>query len=599
MPAVASDQAIAPAIEGSTPPPGALSSSRGVLSLCVFSVLLLSPAVAALFLSDASGDALGSQLALSLVLWSFWVALWGKPYRACLAAMPFLLTIPVADYLLFTYRSPLNPQVVAIILETNTEESLQYLGRLWPVIVLAYASVIALAGGLLRVMRQHPVQWAPRWRVAALVGAPAIVCGLHFLYQPLESAASGLQARSGPFRTTPWPLELESLRLTAPFGFLLQVSDGLAAERKVAAVHRLTEKFRFGAHQSMQSADRQVFVLVIGESSREDKWSLNGYTRRTSPRLQREANLVSFDNVITVAPWTLASVPVILTRKPAEKALDLVFPERSLVSAFREAGFATYWMSTQTPVGAFDAAYSVYAKEAEHVRYFNLTGAWQETPPDGVMLAPLEQALAVAGEDRQLIVIHTLGSHAQYRRRYPNDFDVFKPTADKINSAMWHDQAYRARLNNTYDNTILYTDYFLSEVIAAVKASGRPLATVLYVADHGEDLYDGGCENSEHGHVTFAGVRIPMFFWYSDAYQQRFPDKVMALKEHREDPLTNESIFPLMLDAAQIRFPGDNPALSVMGASFVPPSRRLVRSLEGKTIDFDHAHPDASCLLVN
>lgn len=573
--------------------------SAGSLGLCIFSALMLSPAAAALFSSSAPKDQLWPALALSVVLWSFWVALWGKPYRACLAATPFLLTLPVCHYLLWTYSAQITPQLFGVILETTPQEALQYLRGPWLAILMVYAVTIAVAWGALRMMRRYEVQWPPRWRLIALLGAPAILGALHLVYRPLESAGAWLTPGQNAFRTTPWPLEVESARFTAPFGVILQVVDAVEAERKIAAVNRLHEAFRFDARQTLQSPDRQVYVLVIGESAREDRWSVNGYARPTSPRLDKQSNLISFTDVTTVATWTRASVPVILTRKPAEMALDSQFSERSLVSAFREAGFATYWLSMQTPLGFFDAPLSAYAKEAEHVRYFNLTGDWAETPPDGVMLEPLKRILASATEKRQLIVVHTLGSHIDYRHRYPDDFDVFKPSLPKSEPGAVHDKTYTSKLTNSYDNSILYTDYFLSELIKAVQASGRPLATVLYVSDHGEDLYDGGCDNWAHGHATVAGIRIPLFFWYSAAYQQTFPEKVAALKSHREERLTTESVFPLMLDSAAIGFSAKDPTRSVMSATFTPKPKRLVRTLDGETIEFDHAHRNAQCQLVN
>ena len=87
-----------------------------------------------------------------------------------------------------------------------------------------------------------------------------------------------------------------------------------------------------------------------------------------------------------------------------------------------------------------------------------------------------------------------------------------------------------------------------------------------------------------------------LFFWYSDAYQQMFPDKVATLRRYREEPLTTESVFPLMLDSTET---GEDPTRSVMSTSFARPARRLVRSLGGDTIDFDHAHSNGSYQLVN
>ncbi|WP_346428566.1 sulfatase-like hydrolase/transferase [Janthinobacterium agaricidamnosum] len=60
--------------------------------------------------------------------------------------------------------------------------------------------------------------------------------------------------------------------------------------------------------------------MVIGESSRYDRWSLNGYERDTNPLLKQEANLVPLADVITAVSATRLSVPVIISRKPATQA---------------------------------------------------------------------------------------------------------------------------------------------------------------------------------------------------------------------------------------------------------------------------------------
>jgi glucan phosphoethanolaminetransferase (alkaline phosphatase superfamily) len=215
------------------------------------------------------------------------------------------------------------------------------------------------------------------------------------------------------------------------------------------------------------------------------------------------------------------------------------------------------------------------------------------------MIEPLERILANSAEGRQLIVVHTLGSHMEYRRRYPDEFDVFKPSLTRTDPQLWHDQAYKERLSNTYDNSILYTDYFLSKVLSALKASGRPLAAMLYVSDHGEDLYDAGCDNRGHGLATTAALRIPLFFWYSDAYQLTFAAKIAQLQRHSNEPLTSESVFPLLLDAAGIQFSGEDLSRSIMSASFVRPAKRIVYSITPGAIDFDRAHLNKECVLVN
>jgi len=580
--------------------PSQNGSALGLLGLALFTSLLLIPAVAAPVLAHVPLAGSFSALALSIVLWVFWLALWPKPRQACLAATPLLIVTPVTMYLLLAYHCLLNPAMLGVILETNIEESKQYLRALWLPIILSYGSLIAIAYLAFHLMAQYEVQWQRRYRLLSLFATPVIFAALHLAYAPLAAAAAKLAASdNNPYSTTLYPFELESARFSSPFGVILQVADTVESERTITAAAAAREAFRFGAHQTFDTADRQVYVLVIGESARKDRWSIYGYTRPTSPRLQREANLVSFGDVVTVAPETRISVPVILTRKTSAQATHWEFAERSLVGAFREAGFTTYWLSTQAPLGTWDASFSIYAKEAEHIAYYNITGGMKDTPPDGVMLEPLKRILAKTAEGRQLIVIHTVGSHLEYWHRYPDEFDVFKPSLEKDYPQLLRDQAYKDKLNNAYDNSILYTDYFLSEVIAAIKASGRPLAAVVYVADHGEDLYDGGCNNWGHGKSTTAALRIPLFFWSSEVYQQRFAAKMEQLSQHRNEPLTTESIFPLLMDTAEIHFPSESLTKSVMSASFVRPSSRIVHPVNFGDMDFDHAHLTSTCELRN
>ena len=129
--------------------------------------------------------------------------------------------------------------------------------------------------------------------------------------------------------------------------------------------------FKFGAHQVTGAEQPQVVVMVIGESSRYDRWSLNGYQRETNPLLKKEANLVSLSNVVTAVSATRLAVPVLVSRKPATQSLKAGFSEKSFLSAFKEAGFKTYWLSNQMSFGQFDTPISVFANEADVIQFLN------------------------------------------------------------------------------------------------------------------------------------------------------------------------------------------------------------------------------------
>ena len=82
------------------------------------------------------------------------------------------------------------------------------------------------------------------------------------------------------------------------------------------------------------------------------------------------------------------------------------------------------------------------------------------------------------------IVFHTYGSHFNYKERYPEEFAKFQPA-----NATEVEYKNKDQLINAYDNSVLYTDYFLHSLIGILKNSGAD-ATMIYSPDHGEDLLD-------------------------------------------------------------------------------------------------------------
>jgi glucan phosphoethanolaminetransferase (alkaline phosphatase superfamily) len=559
-------------------------------------VLAHAPASLVLVFVNESPTRPVQVLGYSMALWLTWVALWGRVFLACAAVAPLVLVVPVEIYLEIRYHTRLLPHVFGIIQESDWAEATEYLRGLGWQAALAYLSFVVAAGCALWILSRSGLAWRHRsrfWVVALFLG---LLGGMHVLYQHQQAWVKDLQTKQDELQVHGAPLVIRSIRDSFPFGLFLRYADYRDALDKLSRVRARTTDFKFGARQSIPYQGRETFVLVIGESARVDRWSINGYWRATSPRLSAEPNLISLTDVVSAASATRLSVPVLLSRKPAERAADFTFSERSLVSAFEEAGYKTYWLSNQAPIGKYDTPISVYAKEADQRHYFNVADFSKATPYDDVMLPQLARILA-RDEPRQLIVIHTLGSHYNYRQRYPDQFNVYRPTPDPDASISLMDPSRKEEINNAYDNSILYSDYFLSEVITDLKTSPSQLSALLYVSDHGEDLFDEGCPNIGHGKATVAGLRVPVFFWYSNGYAGRFSDKIQALVANRSARLTTENIFPTLLDAAGISFPTQDLTRSAMSRS-LQERRRLLGGL-ANTIDFDRARPNDKCELTN
>lgn len=369
--------------------------------------------------------------------------------------------------------------------------------------------------------------------------------------------------------------DLDILGKTWPFGLTGRGFDFYQERKHLAELGRSSSTFKFNARQTGADTTPEVVVIVIGESARYDRWSLNGYERDTNPLLAKESNLVVLQDVVTAVSATRLSVPVIISRKPANQSLEDGFVEKSFLTAYKEAGFKTFWLSNQISFGKFDTPVSVFAKEADVIQFLNLGGYTNNSNFDQILLAPLHNTLADPAP-KKLIVLHTLGSHWNYSQRHPKDFDKWQPSLFGVEQPAYTDLKIKPRMNNSYDNSVLYTDWFLSQVIEQLKAS-QQLSSMLYVADHGQTLYDGACRLAFHGHNTVHEFHVPAFVWYSSHYEDRYPDKVKQLQRHRKSRLATENMFHTLLDMADIRYPGDRLEWSFANRQFKQ-HKRLVDS---------------------
>lgn len=158
--------------------------------------------------------------------------------------------------------------------------------------------------------------------------------------------------------------------------------------------------------------DKQTVVIFLGETHRGDYLHFNGYNKNTTPKLDNE-NIISFNNAISQGPYTLVSTPMILTRKNVYD--NGLYPEKSLISAYKEAGFETWYVSYLSKSHIGDNEINLIANEADH--YI------QSDVNTNILKEILNNP-----SSKKLIVYKTVGSHYLYHTRYPDEYDVFKPS---------------------------------------------------------------------------------------------------------------------------------------------------------------------------
>lgn len=541
-----------------------------------------------------------------------WIAVWAlfkRPAYFHPLLLPAFLALPLELYLLVYYGQGISTHHLGIMAETSPSEAREFLGNSVWLLAAALIGVVAWWASTWAVAwRTRALDWEDRsrWLVLAVLGgcAALLLYSQRFGVMPETPVGTSQRARvhlvkaggAAPSALRPlphWaepPVDLRALAQSWPFGLAARGVDFYRERVYLAQLNRRSAAFRFGAYQAEGQDAPQVVVMVLGESSRYDRWSLNGYGRETNPLLAQERNLVMLSDVITPVSATRLSVPVIISRKPAMQSLKDGFSEKSFLSAFKEAGFKTWWLSNQVSFGKFDTPVSVFAREADEVEFLNLGGFSDGASYDAQLLEPLRRAVHDPAQ-KILIVLHTLGSHWNYAHRYPKEFDRWQPSLHGIDKPDYTNGALKPQINNSYDSAILYTDWFLSNVIGVLKESGLT-SSLLYVADHGQTLYDKSCKIAFHGHNTQFEFHVPAFVWYSDAYQERFPAKVDQLQRHRKAKLSTENMFHSLLDMADVRYPGEALERSVVSSQFKR-HKRYVDSY-GWT-DYDDAYLKGDC----
>lgn len=364
---------------------------------------------------------------------------------------------------------------------------------------------------------------------------------------------------------------------SSPFGIFSQSQLTFLIRQEESRLRELAKSFDFSATRSETPAAPETYVLVVGESARRHNFGLYGYGRDTTPSLAKNPNVLAFQNVVTQVAQTQVSVPLILTRGSIEN-LQRAAREKSIITLFHDVGFRTYWLSAQQREIAM-AAISHYTDEADVVRFF-------ERKHDMALIDAMRELLAKEGNPAQkrFFVLHTLGSHFNLTSRYPREFARYP---DGLGSGMFEGTSASlssAELINAYDNTILYTDHVLSQLIALLREQPG-LKAFLYLSDHGDNLRDDDRNLFGHAHNNEYDLPIPLVFWYSDEYALQFPDKIATARLNLAHPLTTRSVFYSLAEMAAITL--DDPDLSKLSvfSTRLDHTKRMVG--QPKPFDFD------------
>jgi heptose-I-phosphate ethanolaminephosphotransferase len=326
-------------------------------------------------------------------------------------------------------------------------------------------------------------------------------------------------------------------------------------------------------------------VLVIGESYNKHHSQLYGYDKPTTPRqlaMAEEGSLIPFSDV--VSSWNLTSFVFkhmlslwavgdsgVWCDKP-------LFPE-----VFRKAGYHVTFLTNQFLPKAKEAVYDFsggffLCDSALSRRFFDERNTTLYRYDDG-LLKELQQR---EGKGR-LTILHLMGSHVDYSARYPKAFRQFTPQQydrPELTPKQLQTLAH-------YDNSLLYNDSILKAVTSHFADRD---AVVIYVPDHGEEVFDSEPYTSGRLHNADIDYRlarnemeIPFWIWGSPLYRENHPYGWLAIQAAKDRPLMIDALPHLLLYLGGISTPLYRPELNIISPDY---NTRRSRILKGTT-DYD------------
>ena len=332
-------------------------------------------------------------------------------------------------------------------------------------------------------------------------------------------------------------------------------------------------------YHATRSGGEEVHILVVGESARRDSWSAYGYGRRTTPMLDALKDEIIFLQKATAdANLTDWAVPILLTGIPPE-GFSMSSVRGNIFDLAKEAGYRTAWLVNQDIAISGSVGVAPDFLEYPPDLKANING---RHTLDEALLPSYQREIAKAGAPR-FIGIHMMGSHWEYFRRYRAEFQQFGSAADLGNlsmiSVLLGSAKAQSAVVDAYDNTVLYTDWFLRQLIETARSLNVP-ATLTFFPDHGEDLQllDGATGHGGPGYTRHA-FDIPAFVWVNDAYRNLYPDRVAAMQVNAIQEIRSHNVFYTEAELMGIRWPGAADRLSFASRKFVPD--RLMKRVAG------------------
>lgn len=330
--------------------------------------------------------------------------------------------------------------------------------------------------------------------------------------------------------------------LITPGNYLVSLSRVLLTDTRTAQAKKIPIALDAHLDEAWETRSKPtLLVLVVGETARAANWGLNGYSRQTTPELAK-LDVVNFPHMTSCGSNTEVSLPCMFSSFGRRNYDETdIRQHESLLHVLARTGFHISWRDNQSGCKGV----------CEGLEQQRIDGRGDKAFCDGercfdeILLNSLDAEIQHASGN-MVVVLHQLGNHGPaYYRRYPNAFRRFMPTCDTADLG----KCTGEQIINSYDNALLYTDYFLSQVIARAKQQTSHNAAMIYVSDHGESLGEKGIylHGFPYAIAPKEQTEIPMVMWMSPGFAASHWLNMDCLKQKARQPFNHDYLFHSLL----------------------------------------------------
>lgn len=319
-------------------------------------------------------------------------------------------------------------------------------------------------------------------------------------------------------------------------------------------------------------ADIPFVVLILGESTDRNAMSIYGYHNKTTPHIQERYNnneITVFSDVIASANTTAMALPQIFTFASKEST-DKWYSNLNIIDIANQAGWHTVWLSNQSVSDKFGNIEGILSNRAKE-KNFTITDTHSYDPvlsrPYDIALLPLlDKSLAENTYANNFYVIHLTGTHEEFYKRYPEDFNIFSENDIDIS------EVNRKKIKAQYDNAVLYNDHIINEII---KRFENKDSIIIFISDHGLDV----CNNSDfYGHSmeekgNYHMIEIPMLVYYSKEFKKNHIETVQDFEAGKDKPFRTDNLIHVLLSTMKINLPEYKSSCDITSNDYISKER--------------------------